>query len=409
MTGYKNVLFVTKKKAIGSILSDYRFYNSFFYMTVINYESVSKMNGKYDIAIIDEAHSLGAYPKPSKRYKDLKSMVYDIPVILLSATPSPESYSQLFHQFTINKFHSWNRARNFYHWAKVYVNKKTKYLYNREVPDYSEAKEELIKKATDYYFISLSQIDAGIDKTITEEILVCNMKPETKILIDKLVKDKVIEFPSGSAVLADTAVKEMSKVHQLSSGSVKTEDGKSLILDKSKAEFIRKHFEGQKIAIFYKFIGEFELLKEVFPNYTTIPEEFQSTDKSPFLGQFQSAREGIRLDEADAIIFYNIDFSFLSYEQSKNRIVSKERTKDAKLYFIFNRIGIEPRIYGAVKNKSDYTLNYYRKDYHVRKGYTEKNSDKSGKEGMVRSEDNTSEQKRIPGFDVPTKRPDYFH
>lgn len=82
-----------------------------------------------------------------------------------------------------------------------------------------------------------------------------------------------------------------------------------------------------------------------------------------FLGQFVSAREGIRLDSADAIIFFNIDFSFLSYEQSRNRIVSFEREKEAVLYWLFSDCGIERKIYKAVCKKEDYTLNWFKKDF----------------------------------------------
>lgn len=53
----KNVLFVTKLKAIGSIESDYKLLNPDYSLTVINFESVSKKNDNYDLAIIDESHS----------------------------------------------------------------------------------------------------------------------------------------------------------------------------------------------------------------------------------------------------------------------------------------------------------------------------------------------------------------
>lgn len=76
-----------------------------------------------------------------------------------------------------------------------------------------------------------------------------------------------------------------------------------------------------------------------------------------------SSREGIRLDTADAILFYGIDFSYLSYEQSKNRIISKERTKEAVLYWIFCEGGIEEKILKAVRNKENYTSSYFNRDY----------------------------------------------
>jgi hypothetical protein len=102
------------------------------------------------------------------------------------------------------------------------------------------------------------------------------------------------------------------------------------------------------------------MLKMAFPDYTDNAFDFQNGKGNVFLGQFVSAREGIRLDNADAIIFFNIDFSFLSYEQARNRIVSFEREKEAVLYWLFSDIGIEPKIYKAVNNKKDYTLQHYR-------------------------------------------------
>ena len=171
-------------------------------------------------------------------------------------------------------------------------------------------------------------------------------------------------------------MKLQNKIHQISSGTVKDEDGNYHILDNSKAEFIKNHFKGQKIAIFYKFKAELELLKQTFTDCTDSPEDFQESANMTFLGQFQSAREGIRLDTADSLVFYNIDFSFLSYEQGKNRIISKERETEAPLYFVFNREGIEPKIYKQVLNKQDYTLSYYLKDYGIKRDLFRKQDSK---------------------------------
>ncbi len=352
------VLVVTKKKAIPSIEKDAAHFD--FSTTVINYESVLKAKGSYDVVICDESHSLSAYPRPSQRQKNTKKVVAGKPVILMSATPSPESYSQLYHQFTINGRHFWaQNYRNFYAWAKNYVNKKTKYLYNREIVDYSEAKEKLVRKATYKYMLTFTQEEAGIEQRVTEKVLITQMPQTTYNLIKKIQRDKVYEV-NGSAILADAKVKEMQKIHQISSGSVKLEDGSVICFDYSKAQFIKDYFKGQSIAIFYKFMGERMILKEVFDDWTDSPEDFQENGGA-FISQFVAGREGIRIDKADAIIFYNIDFSFLSYLQSMNRIVSKEREKEAVLYWVFSDRGIEQEIYKTVKNKADFTVKMYRK------------------------------------------------
>ena len=57
-------------------------------------------------------------------------------------------------------------------------------------------------------------------------------------------KDLVVQG-NKEVILADTAVKLMSKLHQMYSGTVKFESGRSTVLDYTKAEFIYNKFAGQ--------------------------------------------------------------------------------------------------------------------------------------------------------------------
>ena len=97
--GVERVLFLTKKKALGSITEDANKLCPSYEFWTINYESMHKLPKlNWDLIILDEAHALGAYPKPSKRAKDVRDLVRNRYVILLSGTPTPESYSQMYHQ-----------------------------------------------------------------------------------------------------------------------------------------------------------------------------------------------------------------------------------------------------------------------------------------------------------------------
>ena len=93
------VCFVTKKKAIPSIEADFKSSGLTYKLIVTNYESLHKINLNVDIWILDEAHGLGQFPKPSKRTTELKQLISGAPCILLSGTPTPESPSQWYHQF----------------------------------------------------------------------------------------------------------------------------------------------------------------------------------------------------------------------------------------------------------------------------------------------------------------------
>ena len=356
----KRVLFVTKRKAIPSVESDYHMLSPSFSMDAVTHDSVHKCVSDYDLVIVDEAHAIGAFPKPSKRAKELKKVCGDSAVLLLSGTPSPESYSQLYHQFWICAKSPWKKYPNFYKWAKAYVIKAERKINGYTVSDYSSARKDMIDADTRHLFIDFSQKEAGFTCNIEEEIRVIPASERTRELIARLKQDKVVYLEDGSAVLGDTPVKLMGKLHQLSSGTVITEEGDRIITDYFKAQYIWSNFKGRKVAVFYVYQSEAEMLKKAFPNWTDSPEIFQSQPDRIFIGQVRSAREGVRLDTADVLIFLNLEYSFLSYEQGRNRLSSKERESPAKVCFLCSDCGIESKILEAVHNKEDFTYSYYR-------------------------------------------------
>ena len=65
----ETVLFITKKKAIGSIETDYKLLLPSFSICVINYESLHTIDQDiyWDLVICDEAHGMGAFPTASNR------------------------------------------------------------------------------------------------------------------------------------------------------------------------------------------------------------------------------------------------------------------------------------------------------------------------------------------------------
>jgi len=211
------------------------------------------------------------------------------------------------------------------------------------------------------YTINFSQKDAGFVVETTEHVLEVEMKSSTTSLISKLKRDLVVEGDT-EVILADTAVKLMTKVHQMCSGTIKFESGNSMVIDLSKAEFIKKQFKGKKIGIFYKFKQELNAIKEVFGDDICVDLEcFNTTDKNIAL-QIVSGREGISLKEAECLVYYNIDFSATSYWQSRDRMTTKDRLKN-NIYWIFSKGGIEKDIYKAVIKKKDYTLTHFRRDF----------------------------------------------
>ena len=359
--GVDNMLFVTKKKAISSIEDDYKLLNPKFSLTVINYESLHKVEGEYECIVLDEAHGMSAYPKPSKRTKMIKQIIkkQNPFVILMSGTPTPESFSQMYHQVYACPHNPFRNYTNFYKFAKDYVNVVQIRIGAMPHNNYSSGKQSILDQMKPF-MISYTQKEAGFKVETIEKVLKVKMSDLTYSMVKQLKKNLVIEG-TDEVVLADTGVKLMSKLHQLYSGTVKFESGKATVIDLSKAEFIRTQFKNQKIGIFYKFKAEYDALKEVYGDGLTDDlKEFKTTDKNIAL-QVVSGREGISLKEADCLVNYNIDFSALSYWQSRDRMTTKDSIQN-DVYWIFSEKGIEEKIYRAVTKKKDYTLKHFEKD-----------------------------------------------
>ena len=354
---YKNVLFITKKKAISSIEDDYKTAEHKFNIIIINYESLHKIQGVFDLVICDESHSISAYPKPSKRTKAVRGFV-SRDLLLLTGTLLPESNSQIYHQLWVSPYTPYKIYKNFYQWHKVFGTPRTVYTSYGEAKDYSVVDYDKIKTIVDSIKVSFTQEEAGFTSTVKEHIINIDMLPSTYKLIDKLKKDNVIEG-KDEIILADTGVKLMSKVHQLSSGTIKFESGNKKVLDYSKSEYIKENFQGKKLAIFYKFTAELDAIKKHL-DVTQDITEFNTTDKHIAL-QIVSGREGINLSAADVLIYYNIDFSAVSYWQSRDRLTTKDRLSNS-VYWLFSKGGIEHKIYKSVLNKKNYTLQTFTND-----------------------------------------------
>jgi len=399
--GAQNILFVTKKKVLRSVLNDASFFPDIS-VTIINHESIeqafkskpftlceefleyseedlkkrskkliTQTPRKYDMVIIDEAHVYKGYPKPSMRTRKTKALLRNLPIIFLSATPTPESFSGIYHTLWISSYSPF-KEKNFYAWAKTYVQVQNHpylkvIINNKEMPvrDYSKAIQERVAPIFDRIKVTCTQKEAGFVAVVNEEFLTVQMEKETRQLYNQIKNPRGgVGFIDDEMIMADSASKKLTKLHQIASGTVIVDSQKSIVFDKSKAIYIKNHAERKnytKFAIYYKFKGELDLIKSVFKDKLIFtPQEFQAAEEGIFVSQIQAGREGIRLSEGQALYFLNIDFAYLSYEQTRNRMQDMTRKEDSIIYWVLSDIGLEQQIYDTVKNKEDFTLSHFR-------------------------------------------------
>ena len=275
------------------------------------------------------------------------------------------------------------------------MNKKEKFVgYGKTAIDYSGAKEAEVLRDVSPYMIRMTQQAAGFEQTIKEVVHKVEMKPRTYRMAKRIMKDGVIGTPRCRSVLADTGAKVMSKLHQLYSGTIITEDHGPIQFDRSKVDYIKKQFAGRKIAILYKFDAEGKMLRSTLHNVVDTPEAFNADPRATYVGQVQSSREGVNLSSAECIVMFSIDYSALSYLQGRDRASYLGRETPPEVHWIFADRSIEGKIYRTVKGKEDYTLRHYKHDRGELSNETEKAIRGSG---LVCSEVDPNEQERHPG------------
>jgi len=357
--GSEKVLWITNIKAMPDIKQQALDVGFQPELTVINKEQLHKYVTKhYDTVVIDEAHNFGGFPKPSLcafRVRKIPARYH----VLLSGTPFADACgSQVFHQIWACNSRIWREYKSFYHWVRAgYVTpKQIRTGAATFATDYSDANIDWIKDSIGHIWVEMTQAEAGGFLEVEEEYFPVDMGEQTMALLKKMKKDNVFEFKSGATCTAPTPASVCNKLHQLSGGSVIDDDGTAHVIswEKVKAinDYIAEH-PGDRIAIYYGYIKEGEMLREhITGTIANTPEQFREIPGSVFIGQHQSNKEGIDLQVADVIIMYSTPWSHVCYAQIRQRANVRGREKPSRVLWLVGKGGIDGLVIKALQEKS---------------------------------------------------------
>ena len=323
--------------------------------TIVNYESIHKISGKYDLVIIDEAHSkIAAYPKVSLTWNKVYAFTKGKPVIYLSATPSAQSHSQLYHQLKLCTFSPWAKYKNFYDWFNVYGLPETKRIGGgQQIIVYDKCRDDLIQKIKDTFFISYTRKQLGFKVEPVNVKVYIEPSPYTKKLYNILSNDKVITADKFMVdvecdYIADSVIRHRVGMHQIEGGTLKISDTQSIKLGNTeKIDWIKKEYgDSSNIVIFYQFVHEEILLKEHFNNARIL--------------QGTSYAEGVDLSMYETLIIYSMDYSTAKYSQRKARQANIARVDDINVIYLLMKGAISDQVYTTVcENNKNYVDSYF--------------------------------------------------
>lgn len=345
----KNILIITKKKALDGwkdTLQKYKEISKNY--TCINYESIHKLDSTkgYDLIIIDEAHAnLSAYPKVGAIWKLVQKVTDKKPIIFLSATPSAQTYAQLYHQLKLSSWSPWRVYKNFYDWFKKFGIPEIVYAGSRQIIKYNNIKSELVWNDIKHLFISYTRQELGFKHEPNDVIHYIELSEQTKQWYNELNKNSIIkEFE----YVADTPMKLLVGLQQLEGGTLKINDDKSESLrTNEKIEYIKRVFgDIPSLVIFYHYKQEEHKLKSSFSKATIL--------------QATSFAEGVDLSMYETLVVYSMDFSTARYSQRRARQANMRRESEINVHYLLVKGAISEQVYETVAvNKCNFIDKYF--------------------------------------------------
>lgn len=344
-----NVIVFTKKKAIDGwklFLDEYPITKKY---TVVNYEKADKLAPVYDLAIIDESHNIGSFPKFTNRWVTIRSICIDIPHIHLSGTAIIESPCSIFHQMAISKYNPFP-FRSFYDFHSSYGQPYTKFIAGRQIIMYDKCNKYLLP-AINKFTIYMTQEDAGISKDLqsVDKVHYIELTPETKKKYNDLVRKRVIE-EQGFILWCDSTMKLRMALHQIEGGALKMNDNYVDLGNREKVNYILENFgDNEDVGIMCHFIGESNMLKNVF--------------KKAKIYSSSAHAEGVDLSHLKHFIIYSSDYSGAKAAQRRERIININGSNTLICHHLLVKKAVSEQVYNATSKKLDFNNSTYESKY----------------------------------------------
>ena len=346
LAGAKNVLVLTRKAAIPGWKSELAAVQPAAEYTVTNYEQVTKLEGGYDLLLLDESHNLGKTGRPTNRVKDIRALCYNIPLVTLTGTPTIETPLGIYHQWCVTKYSPFRKFKNFYQFFREYGVPNPIWVNGRSIEPYKTAKTTL-QPLIEQYAIRVSQDDAGIEHQAQDVVHRVELDWGTDAMIREILDDGVSD---GYAFDTDIGVR--TAVHQIEAGAL-LYDEELVMLDNTEiVDYLRVTFgDTSDVAIFTHFRSTREKLRHYFKH-------------AQLLSSVADA-EGVDMSHMKHMVIVNTGYSGAKCAQLRERVVNMNRTTEAKVHYIITDGGISDDVYQAVSKKVDYNLAAFRARRHA--------------------------------------------
>ena len=292
----------------------------------------------FDMVVIDESSSFKS--PSSKRFRAMRKIIHKINyMVLLTGTPSPNGYIDLWSQFyLLDGGHRLGRTITMY--RQKYFDKDF-FGHTYTLADGSMQRiEDKIKDIV----LSMSAKDyLELPEVVTT---VLNNKLEGKLLKQYLTleKDMTLALKDEERVTAMNVAVLSNKLLQFCSGNMYGEDEKVHHFHDLKIETLKEIIEenpNENILVAYNYKHELEALQQAFPSGVVLDKKGEAV-KDWNEGKIKllfahpaSAGHGLNLQNGGAIIvWYGFTWSLELYQQFNARLNRQGQTKTVRIFHI---------------------------------------------------------------------------
>ena len=366
----KTAIIVTPKKVISQYKKELDKYIPNNNFIVTNYEQLNKYtNMTVEALILDESHRAKNYTSNiSMNIKQISRNADN--VYLFTGTPQDKQRHEIIAQLYLLYDH--------------FMPGKTKFIHRYfNLDDYFEPKSE--KKEFSRELIDMIEsITWGKE---TDDVLDLSACPEKNHIIEcehpgltysQLIKDRLIEYPNGSVVVADSKAILKIKLREICSGFVRVERGEqkgTKPLPNTKIKELAKLLISLPNSIIYtefkydiKYITE--ICDKLSKTYVVVDgstrksagliEDFKQGKVDYLIIQNRSGNAGLDLTCTNNIIFYSLPESYIVYHQCKGRIRRPGQTKECNYYHLICKDTIEKDILNSLRRKKSFTTKLFK-------------------------------------------------
>jgi SNF2 family DNA or RNA helicase len=326
---------------------------------VINHEQTKWLidnyikNWPWDVLIIDESSTFKSYK--SKKFKALRriSYIFDY-IVLLSGTPSPQNYLDLWPQlFLLDRGKRLGRNITLF---------KQKYFYESGYNGYvlklfKNSEKEIKEKISDicYTYSRPSQNGSIYIKRYID------FPPAVAKSYDKFKKDFVLELQNENNILSPSLSTLGNKLLQICNGCIYDENKKAHTIHNEKIKELKNIMDdnpAENYLVIYNFKHDLESLIKSFPEARTITslhdiDEWNRGNIKMLLLHPKSGGHGLNLQYGGSvIIWYGLTWSLELYQQTNKRLDRPGQKNTVRIIHILAKDRMCDIVYDALNSKA---------------------------------------------------------